>query len=110
MKLLGWDEKGDEWHTLAMSHWFNENTYDDLSIDADDMISTKVGDLSMVQKLRYVEDLPKEVAKNTSKLILRLRMNALPVIKGLEGLGYINTKTDNFCFNFHLSIFIDEIG
>ena len=110
MKLLGLDEGTGDWHTLAVSHWVNENSFEDVSIDADQMLSTKIGDLSMVQKLRFVEDVPHEVAANASKLILRLKMNGLSVLKALESKNVINLKKDDFCFNFHLSIFIDEVG
>ena len=47
MKLFGQDNHSEEWHTLGISHWFNENSYDDLSVDANAMMSTKIGDLSM---------------------------------------------------------------
>jgi hypothetical protein len=53
---------------------------------------------------------PHEVAANASKLILRLKMNGLSVLKALESKNVINLKKDDFCFNFHLSIFIDEVG
>ena len=110
MTLLGLEEHTGDWHPLAKSHWFNEHSYDDLSIDADDMIATKVGDLSMIHKLRFVEDVPHEVAQNASKLILRLKMIGWPVLQILEHNNVINIKKDNYCFNFHLSLFIDEIG
>ena len=33
-----------------------------------------------------------------------------PVLQILEHNNVINIKKDNYCFNFHLSLFIDEIG
>ena len=84
MKLFALDESTDEWETMAVSHWFNENSYEDLAIDSSAMMSTKLGDMTMVQKLRYVEDVPVELAQNASKLMLRLRLNGLPVLKGLD--------------------------
>lgn len=48
MKLFGFDDVSEEWVALASSHWFNENSYEDLSVDADAFMSTKIGDLNMV--------------------------------------------------------------
>ena len=62
MKLFGHHESTDEWHLLGLSYWFNENSYDDLSIDSEAPISNKVGDLSMIQKLRFIEDVHPDVA------------------------------------------------
>lgn len=46
-------------------------------------MSTKIGDKTMIQKLRYLEDAPKEVLDNASKLLLRLRVNVMDVINTL---------------------------
>lgn len=54
--------------------------------------------------------MPPELAQNASKLMLRLRLNALPVLKTMQSMGAVDLKHDTYCFNFHLSLFIDEVG
>lgn len=57
-----------------------------------------------------MEDVPKEVAENASQLVLRLRLSAMPVLNTLHAMNALDLKHGDYCFNFHLSIFIDEAG
>ena len=42
--------------------------------------------------------------------MLRLRISGMPVLKTLDSVQVLDQKHEDYCFNFHLSIFIDEIG
>ena len=48
MYLYAWDERTEDWEQVALSHWFNENAFEDVSVDADFMMSTKLGDKTMI--------------------------------------------------------------
>jgi len=113
MLLYALEEKGDgsqSWHRMAVSEWVNERRYEDISIDADDTLATTVGELTMVQKMRYVEDFPIEVAQRATTLKLTLRLVGKPVLDLLQLNQLYEPSRDTLCFNFFLSLFIDEIS
>ena len=110
MQMFALDHESNSWLQIAKSYWFNENSFDDISIDADADMSTKVGDMSYVQKLRYMEDVPAEVLENASNLILRIRVSVQRILDTLTHFGLFEPAQDDLCFNFNLSLFIDEVG
>ena len=66
MFLYTYDPKNESWEKIAQSHWFDENSYEDVNVDADAEMSTKIGDKSMITKLRYLEDVAPEILMNAS--------------------------------------------
>ena len=108
--MLTFDESSQQWHRIAESHWLNENSYDDISIDADADLSTKIGDKTFIQKLRYVDDVPKEIVENATNIIIRIRVCVKRLLDTLIEYQLFEPKHDDLCFNFDLSLFIDEVG
>ena len=110
MYLFAMDPEARQWHKIAQSVWFDENSYDDIAIDSEALMSTKIGDKTMIQKLRYLEDAPKEVRDNASQLLLRIKVNVMDVISTLEHLNLYDPRHEDLCFNFDLSLFADEVS
>ncbi len=66
--------------------------------------------MSYVQKLRYMEDVPAELLDNASNLILRIRVSVQRILDTLTHFGLFDSANEDVCFNFNLSLFIDEVG
>ena len=108
LTLFTLDEATNKWEKIAHSVWFDEHAYEDVSLDSDAAMSTKRGDKTMVQKLRYVEDAPQEILANASKLMLRVHVHTLPVVHALQEYQLYDPNSESLCFNFDLSIFAEE--
>ena len=80
LSMFTLDTETNRWEKIAHSVWFDEHAYEDLSLDSDAAMSTKRGDKTMVQKLRYVEDVPHEILANASSLMLRVHVHTFPVV------------------------------
>lgn len=80
LSMFTLDTETNRWEKIAHSVWFDENAFEDLSLDSDAAMSTKRGDKTMVQKLRYVEDVPHEILANASSLMLRVHVHTFPVV------------------------------
>ena len=95
---------------VAKSHWFDENSHEDLQLDADAMMSTKMGDKTMIQKLRFLEDVSPDILENASKLTIKIKLNVMGLLDTLHDYQLYNAATEDVCFNFDLSFFADEVG
>jgi hypothetical protein len=56
LELFAKDPRGGSYSKIAQSYWFNEHSEDDLAIGTPDIENLKVGERSMVQRLRFLED------------------------------------------------------
>lgn len=110
MYLYTYDESTKQWTKIAQSHWFDENSYDDVLADADAEMSTKLGDKTMIQKLRYLEDVDPALLDQASKLALKIKVNVMDLLKTLESFQLFNSQREDVCFNFDISIFADEVN
>lgn len=108
MQMFAEDETG-HWHKIAHSTWFDEHSFEDVEMQADQLMGTKQGDKTMIQKLRYIENVPPEVLNNASKLSLHLKVNVRNVIDALTKHHVYDPRHEEICFNFDLSLFIDEV-
>jgi len=48
MKLYTYELDSETWVKIAESHWFDEFSYEDLTVDSDMAMSTKIGDKTMI--------------------------------------------------------------
>ena len=48
MYLFTFDSITETWAKIAQSHWFDENSYEDVNVDADAEMGTKSGDKTMI--------------------------------------------------------------
>ena len=75
---------------VAKSHWFDENSKEDLQLDADAMMSTKMGDKTMIQKLRFLEDVSPDILENASKLAIKIKLNVMGQLDTLHDYQLYN--------------------
>jgi len=73
-------------------------------------MSTKIGDKTMIQKLRYLEDVDPALLEQASQLALRIRVNVMDIMRTLKDFALFNPDHEDICFNFDLSFFADEVG
>lgn len=93
---------------MAISHWFDENSYDDIMGEADQEIATKIGDKSFIQKLRFLEDLPEQLTENASNLLLKLQFNVDEITDALQQYYLYDPNVDDLCFNFDISLYAKD--
>ena len=110
MYMFTLDTSTNKWEKIAQSHWFDEQSFEDVSLDAVADMATKLGDKTMVQKLRYLEDTPRELLENSSTLMLRIKVDTHEIVKALTANELYDPHTENLCFNFDLSFFADEVN
>jgi hypothetical protein len=72
-------------------------------------MSTKIGDKTMIHKLRYLEDVSPELLDAASQFMLRIKVNAKEIIDALLKYKLHTPHLDSLCFNFDLQLFVDEI-
>jgi hypothetical protein len=72
-------------------------------------MSTKTGDKTMIQKLRFFEDADKELLEKASSFMLKIKVITRDVIDVLADYGLYNPRLESLCFNFDISLFVDEI-
>lgn len=84
MRMMTLDKSTGNWIKVGKSQWVNQDRFEDISNDAFDELSTKIGDQSMVQKLRYYEDVPPEILETASHLMLQIQIKAMPIIDALS--------------------------
>ena len=108
MFLFAADPDGN-WHKIAHSELFDENSHDDIGIDADQELGLKLGDQTMIQRLRFVEEVDPAVVENASQLMLRLKVSPKAILDAISHNQLYNPNFESICFNFHMSVFIDEV-
>lgn len=90
MSAYAVDPNTNKMSLVAKSHWFDENSHEDLSLDADAMMSTKMGDKTMIQKLRFLEDVSPDILENASKLAIKIRLNVMGLLDTLHDYQLYN--------------------
>lgn len=110
MYLFMFDDDSSSWIKIAQSYFFDEHSYEDMSLDASQELSSTKGDKSQVLKLRFLEDVPPELTDKASQLMLRIKVNPMHIMDTLAQYGLFDAHHDSLCFNFELSTFFDEIG
>lgn len=74
MELFARDPEGGSYAKIAQSYWFNEHSEDDLASGTPDIENLKVGERTMVQRLRYLEDELPDYIGESDQLLLRIKM------------------------------------
>lgn len=46
--LFALNSETSQWQKIAHSVWFDENSYDDIAIDSEALMSSKIGDKTMI--------------------------------------------------------------
>ena len=105
LELFAKDPRGSSYSKIAQSYWFNEHSEDDLSTGTPDIENLKVGERSMVQRLRFLEDELPDYIQESAQLMLRIKMKpwGLKLVNKLKNGGFVDTDVDNLCFNFDFS-------
>jgi hypothetical protein len=95
---------------IATSHWFDEHSKDDSSSAGADNEDLVVGEKTMVQRLRYLEDDMPDFLGDASQLMLRIKVrpDSQKVVEGLAKYGGVEPEHDSLCFNFDLSFYAHE--
>ena len=76
MELFALEPGTKKYAKIAQSHWFNEHSEDDSSSIDPDNESLKVGEKTMIQRLRYLEEDMPDFVEDSAGLMLRLIMRA----------------------------------
>lgn len=83
MYLFTQDTENDFWVKIAQSELFDENSLEDVNTDAEAQMSTKIGDKTMIHKLRYLEDVSPDLLTAASQFMLRIKVSTKEIIDAL---------------------------